>query len=105
MTELADLAARLAEFACRRDWEQFHTPKNLAMAIGGEAGELLAELQWFTGLAPSSSRDRRRFGRNRPSTTPAAKIPAPMSISIMVRLSLCSGHRFGRANLVSPNER
>lgn len=48
MTELTDLAARLADFANRRDWEQFHTPKNLAMALAGEAGELLAELQWLT---------------------------------------------------------
>ncbi|WP_067457479.1 nucleotide pyrophosphohydrolase [Actinomadura macra] len=42
------LAARLREFATARDWEQFHTPKNLAMALAGEVGELLAELQWLT---------------------------------------------------------
>lgn len=35
-------------FAQERDWEQFHTPRNLAMALGGEAGELLSELQWLT---------------------------------------------------------
>ena len=35
-------------FAQARDWEQFHTPKNLAMAIAGEAGELVAEFQWLT---------------------------------------------------------
>lgn len=35
-------------FAAERDWEQFHTPKNLAMALAGEVGELLAELQWLT---------------------------------------------------------
>ncbi|MFP3964650.1 nucleotide pyrophosphohydrolase [Actinomadura fulvescens] len=35
-------------FAAERDWEQFHTPKNLAMALAGETGELLAELQWLT---------------------------------------------------------
>jgi NTP pyrophosphatase (non-canonical NTP hydrolase) len=43
-----ELAARLREFAAVREWEQFHTPKNLAMALAGEAGELLAELQWLT---------------------------------------------------------
>ncbi len=47
-TELEGLAARLREFAAVRDWEQFHTPKNLAMALAGEVGELLAELQWLT---------------------------------------------------------
>jgi NTP pyrophosphatase (non-canonical NTP hydrolase) len=51
MSELVDtalLAEQLREFAADRDWEQFHTPKNLAMALAGEAGELLALLQWLT---------------------------------------------------------
>ena len=39
---------RIAEFANERDWDQFHTPKNLAMALAGEAGELVAEFQWLT---------------------------------------------------------
>lgn len=43
-----ELASRVRRFAAARDWEQFHTPKNLAMALAGEAGELLAELQWLT---------------------------------------------------------
>ncbi|WP_192826440.1 nucleotide pyrophosphohydrolase [Nocardiopsis chromatogenes] len=37
----------LADFAERRDWGRFHTPKNLAMALAGEAGELAAEFQWL----------------------------------------------------------
>lgn len=37
----------VAQFADARDWDQFHTPKNLAMAIAGEAGELAAEFQWL----------------------------------------------------------
>lgn len=45
---LEDLALRLREFVSARDWDQFHTPKNLAMALAGEVGELLAELQWLT---------------------------------------------------------
>jgi NTP pyrophosphatase (non-canonical NTP hydrolase) len=45
---LYELAVRLREFAAARDWEQFHTPKNLAMALAAEVGELLAELQWLT---------------------------------------------------------
>lgn len=48
------LAQRLREFAAERDWDQFHTPKNLAMALAGEVGELVAELQWLT------PRNRRR---------------------------------------------
>lgn len=43
-----ELRARLREFADERDWEQFHTPKNLAMALAGEVGELLEIFQWLT---------------------------------------------------------
>jgi NTP pyrophosphatase (non-canonical NTP hydrolase) len=43
-----ELAAQVRAFAEERDWQQFHTPKNLAMALAGEVGELLAELQWLT---------------------------------------------------------
>ncbi|MFC5820786.1 nucleotide pyrophosphohydrolase [Nonomuraea harbinensis] len=53
-TDLDGLAERLRAFARARDWEQFHTPKNLAMALAGEVGELVAELQWLT---PDESRD------------------------------------------------
>ena len=42
------LQQRLAEFAAERDWEQFHSPKNLAMALAAEAGELLEVFQWLT---------------------------------------------------------
>ena len=45
--EIEALIAEIREFAVSRDWEQFHTPKNLAMAIAGEAGELVAEFQWL----------------------------------------------------------
>jgi NTP pyrophosphatase (non-canonical NTP hydrolase) len=48
MHDIRDLADRLRDFAAARDWEQFHTPKNLVMALAGEAGELLAEFQWLT---------------------------------------------------------
>jgi NTP pyrophosphatase (non-canonical NTP hydrolase) len=45
---LGDLAVALRGFARARDWEQFHTPKNLAMALAGETGELVACFQWLT---------------------------------------------------------
>ncbi len=46
--DLEELMVRLRQFVAARDWAQFHTPKNLAMAVAGEAGELLAEFQWLT---------------------------------------------------------
>jgi dCTP diphosphatase len=45
---LQELRTRLRSFARARDWEQFHTPKNLAMALAGEVGELVEVFQWLT---------------------------------------------------------
>ena len=45
---LRALQQRLAAFAAARDWEQFHSPKNLAMALSVEAAELVEEFQWLT---------------------------------------------------------
>jgi len=48
MTELESLRDELRKFAAERDWDQFHSPKNLAMALSAEAGELLEVFQWLT---------------------------------------------------------
>ncbi len=48
MTEVQRLRDQLRAFAEERDWDQFHSPKNLAMALAGEAGELLENFQWLT---------------------------------------------------------
>lgn len=45
---LAELTAELRRFAKERDWDQFHSPKNLAAALSVEAGELLEHFQWLT---------------------------------------------------------
>lgn len=45
---LKTLSAQLAAFAAERDWDQFHNPKNLAMALTGEVGELVEHFQWLT---------------------------------------------------------
>ncbi len=42
------LRERLAAFAAARDWDQFHSPKNLAMALIAEAAELVEHFQWLT---------------------------------------------------------
>ena len=51
MTELRDLQARYEEFVQARDWEQFHTPKNLAEAISIEASELLEVFLWHDNFS------------------------------------------------------
>lgn len=48
VNEFRELIEEIRSFAQVRDWEKFHTPKNLAMAIAGEAGELSAEFQWLS---------------------------------------------------------
>lgn len=45
----------LLAFRRERDWEQFHTPKNLAIAIAVEAAELLEHFQWTSELAPGEA--------------------------------------------------
>jgi dCTP diphosphatase len=45
---LEPLRDSLRKFAAERDWEQFHSPKNLAMALAVEAAELLERFQWVT---------------------------------------------------------
>jgi NTP pyrophosphatase (non-canonical NTP hydrolase) len=42
------LQQQLARFSAERDWDQFHSPKNLAMALAAEAGELLEVFQWLS---------------------------------------------------------
>ncbi len=45
---LHQLSARLRDFARERDWEQFHSPKNLSMALIAEAAELVEHFQWLS---------------------------------------------------------
>jgi len=47
-TTLQELKQKMADFVRERDWEQFHTPKNIAMSIAIEAAELMEHFQWLT---------------------------------------------------------
>lgn len=48
LLDTAHLETRLAEFARERDWDRFHTPRNLLLALTGEVGELTEIFQWLT---------------------------------------------------------
>lgn len=48
MHELDQLKLQLRQFAVDRDWEQFHSPKNLSMALIAEAAELVEHFQWIS---------------------------------------------------------
>src|SRR5476649_1860974 len=47
-TSVAELKARILAFVRERDWEQFHAPKNLSMALAAEAAELMEHFLWAT---------------------------------------------------------
>jgi dCTP diphosphatase len=50
LDQLLALRVRLREFAAERDWDQFHSPKNLVMALSAEAGELVEVFQWSSEI-------------------------------------------------------
>ena len=60
MSALEQLRTQLREFAAAPDWNQFHSPKKLAMALSVEAAELLEKFQWLSeeqsrNLSPDAS--------------------------------------------------
>jgi NTP pyrophosphatase (non-canonical NTP hydrolase) len=48
MTTIETLILKINAFASERDWDKFHSPKNLAIAVAVESSELLEEFQWLT---------------------------------------------------------
>ncbi len=60
VTDLDDLTVRLRAFAAERDWEPFHSPRNLAAALIVEAGELLEHFQWLGDAESSQLTPERR---------------------------------------------
>jgi NTP pyrophosphatase (non-canonical NTP hydrolase) len=48
MRDLEELRQRVREFVAERDWDRFHSPKNLALALSVEAAELVELFQWLT---------------------------------------------------------
>ncbi len=59
MDGLEQLRRRLAAFAAERDWEQFHSPKNLSMALIAEAAELVEHFQWLSEEQSASLGDKK----------------------------------------------
>ena len=60
-TTLAELKERVLAFARERDWEQFHAPKNLSMALAAEAGELMEHFLWATSAGSHDvARDKKK---------------------------------------------
>ena len=62
INRLEDLTRALRDFAAERDWEQFHSPKNLAMALSVEVAELTEHFQWLTQEESSNLSPEKRNG-------------------------------------------
>ncbi len=63
-TTVSELKGRVLAFVRERDWEQFHSPKNLSMALAAEAGELMEHFLWASGeQSQAIARDPARRGR------------------------------------------
>jgi dCTP diphosphatase len=57
---IQDLRNKLRQFAAERDWDQFHSPKNLAMALSVESAELLENFQWLSDAESAALAPERR---------------------------------------------
>lgn len=58
--EVAKLSAALQEFSREREWQQFHTPKNLVMALSVEVAEIVEIFQWLTPAQSQSLSQKQR---------------------------------------------
>ena len=59
MSEMEEIKLRLRKFAKQRDWDQFHSPKNLSMALSAEVAEIVEHFQWLTEQQSNNlSRDK-----------------------------------------------
>jgi NTP pyrophosphatase (non-canonical NTP hydrolase) len=84
MVDVSRLQQAIALFARERDWDQFHSPKNLAMALTGEVGELVELFQWL------SEGDSRRVAHD-PATARRVRDEIADVLVYLVRLAAVLG--------------
>ncbi|MCZ8218845.1 MAG: nucleotide pyrophosphohydrolase [Acidovorax sp.] len=84
LIDVSALEAALQKFADERDWNQYHSPKNLAMALTGEIGELVEIFQWLT-------EEQSKAVAQDPKTARAVRDELADVLLYMVRLSSVLG--------------
>jgi dCTP diphosphatase len=84
LIDVSALEAALEKFASERDWGQYHSPKNLAMALTGEVGELVELFQWLT-------EDQSKTVAQDPETARAVRDELADVLLFLVRLSSVLG--------------
>lgn len=80
LVDVSQLAEALKHFADDRNWAQFHSPKNLAMALSGEVGELTEIFQWM-------SEDASKEAARNPETAQSVKDELADVLMYLVRLA------------------
>ena len=80
LVDIQPLAKELKVFANERDWDKFHSPKNLVMALSGEVGELTEIFQWL-------SEDASRLAGKDPTTADKVKEELADVLMYLVRLA------------------
>ncbi|MET3458575.1 nucleotide pyrophosphohydrolase [Pseudomonas kilonensis] len=84
LIDVKNLAASLQRFADDRDWQQFHSPKNLLLALTGEVGELCEVFQWMSEADSVAA-------AKHPATAQAVKDELADVLMYLVRLSSVLG--------------
>ena len=84
LVDVVALEAALKKFADERDWNQYHSPKNLAMALTGEVGELVEIFQWLT-------EEQSKAVAQNPKTARAVRDELADVLLFLVRLSSVLG--------------
>ena len=90
LIDVSTLSSELERFAAERNWDQFHSPKNLAMALSGEVGELTEIFQWQTEAASQDA------GRN-PATAQLVRDELADVLMYVVRLASVLGVNLNEA--------
>lgn len=89
ITTLAQLKEATAKFAREREWEQFHAPKNLSMAIAAEAGELMEHFLWVSA-AESSALSMDHYKRSKIEEELADVIILSLQFANMAKIDVAS---------------
>lgn len=105
-TTVAALRASMARFVAERDWQQFHSPKNLAMALAAEAAELMEHFLWIDNEASRALvRDPRRRGAIAEEIADAAGVLFALCNALDLDLSDAVAAKMSRNVLKYPVEK
>ncbi len=105
-TTVAALREAMARFVAERDWEQFHSPKNLAMALAAEAAELMEHFLWIDNeTSRAVARDPARRGAIADEIADVAGVVFALCNALGIDLSDAIASKMSRNVLKYPVEK